>query len=64
MPPKEAHKIHLWGGVCFRHDKETEVESLLGMQSMTATVASLMAGTAAGMQNRFFVLFLDAFTFY
>ncbi len=40
--------LDVWYGMCFRKDKTTEVESILGMQSMTATVASLISGILAG----------------
>jgi hypothetical protein len=54
MPTANLSKsVEVWYGICFRNDKESEVDNILGMQSMTATVASLLAGLAAGESKAF-----------
>jgi hypothetical protein len=43
----QRYHLQIYRGICLRSDVDTEVDNLLGMQSMIATVGSLVAGARA-----------------
>jgi hypothetical protein len=48
----QRYHLQIYRGICLRSDVDTEVDSLLGMQSMIATVGSLVAGAVSAPWRR------------